>query len=65
MGRYLGERYSGLASVWQVFCSDSADAANVFSFYVNARHEFFLIAFFYVKSLHSTGKKKYSAQLFI
>lgn len=61
MGCQLGERYSGLASVWHyihLFCSDSADAANVFDFCVNARYEFFLIAFIYVKSLHSTGKKR-------
>lgn len=61
IGCQLGERYSGLASVWHnihLLCSDTADAANVFAFYVNARYKFFWIAFIYVKSLHSTGKKR-------
>lgn len=55
----LGERYSGLASVWHnIHLFAVLMQQNVFGFYVNARYEFFLITFIYVKSLHSTGKKR-------
>lgn len=54
-GREIQWSSKCLAQYSPVCCSD---AANVFGFYVNARYEFFLITFIYVKSLHSTEKKE-------